>query len=90
MNGLPYYTQFFVAEDIWPNRKALGEYLRARAQEGWRVEASEAGYPKEGTVYHVSPDDLPAPPVGVTAKLVATQAEPSVAPSGTGSSSPSK
>jgi len=87
---LPYFTLFFVETDIEANRKVLREYLRARAQEGWRVEASDAKLPEEGTVYHVSPDDLPAPPVGVTAKLRATQAEPSAAPSGAGSSSSSK
>ena len=75
MKQLPYYTQFVTGEsaEVRPTaaglRRALGEYLQTCAAKGWRVEASDAAEPDEGVVYHVRPDDLAAPPVGVTAEL---------------------
>lgn len=69
MKELPYYTLFMMQEDTDASRRALGKYLRARAQEGWPVTASDAEEPVDGVVHHVSADDLPAPPDGVTADL---------------------
>ena len=55
----------------------LREYLHARAREGWPVEASDPNHPLWVKVYHVSPQDLPPPPPGITAHLHDNLAESS-------------
>lgn len=84
----PCWTEFIIQYDAPTFREALGLFLRLRAQEGWFVEAEDPEEPSTGRVFHVNPDDLPAPPPGIMTILHQKKSDYSEGSDGGGTSAP--